>query len=86
MKGLLPSNVTLAYDDDAHKGVMCARSTFFKISNFPPQTFKLSMIWKILILPMILLQMATTLTEVLCVLEVPSSRPAISGTFLEFCF
>ena len=77
MKGLLPSNDTLAYDDDAHKGVMCARSTFFKISDFPPQTFKLSMIWKILVLPMILLQMATMLTNVLCVLEATSSRPAI---------
>ena len=77
MENLIPSNDTLANDDGAHKGVMCAWSTFFKTNDFPPQTFKLSMIWKILVLPMILLQMVTTLTKVLCVLGAPSSRPAI---------
>ena len=55
MENPSPSNDTLANSDDAHKGVMCARSTFFKTSDFPPKTFKLSMIWKILVLPMILL-------------------------------
>ena len=32
--GLLPSKDTLANDDDTHKGVICARSIFFKTSNF----------------------------------------------------
>ena len=30
MENLSPSNDTLANGDDAHKGVMCGRSTFFK--------------------------------------------------------
>ena len=30
MENLSPSNDTLANGDDAHKGVMCTRSTFFK--------------------------------------------------------
>ena len=34
MENLSPSNDTLENVDDAHKGVMCARSTFFKTSNF----------------------------------------------------
>ena len=32
VENLIPSNDTLANDDDAHEGVMCARSTFFKTS------------------------------------------------------
>ena len=70
MENLSPSNDTLENDDDAHKGVMCARSTFFKTSDFPPLIFKLSVIWKILFLPKILLQMTATLTMLLCVLGV----------------
>ena len=34
MENLSPSNDTLANGDDAHKGVMCAWSIFFKTSNF----------------------------------------------------
>ena len=34
MEGLLPSNVTIANDDCAHKVVMCARSTFFKTGDY----------------------------------------------------
>ena len=70
MENLSPSNDTLANDadNDAHKGVMCARSTFFKTSDFSKKAFKLSpssrpaifnhklsMEWKILFLPKILL-------------------------------
>ena len=120
MENLIPSNDTLANDDDAQKGVMCARSTFFKTSDFShkllnwvwygksysfqwysckwrrrsqrcyvcsehllqdqrfiPQTFKLSMMWKSLFLPMLLFQMTMTLTKVLCVLGAPSLGPAI---------
>ena len=76
MDNLSPSNDTLANDDDAHKSVMCTRSTFLNTNNF-----KLNMIWKILVLSMVLLQISTTLTRVLCVLgavlHAPSSRPAI---------
>ena len=61
MVDLIPPNDTLANDDDAHKAVMCARSTFFNTSDFSPQSYVLSMIWKILFLPMILLQMMMTL-------------------------
>ena len=76
MEELIPPNDTLANDDDAHKAVMCARSTFFNTSEFSPQSFVLSMIWKNLFLPMILLQMMMTLTKLLCVLGAHSSIPA----------
>ena len=39
MEGLIPSNVTLANDDGAHKVVMCARSTFFMTGDFSSPTF-----------------------------------------------
>ena len=42
MENLSPSNDTLENVDDAHKGVMCVRSTFFKTNDFPPSTFKLN--------------------------------------------
>ena len=76
MVDLIPPNDTLANDDDAHKAVMCARGTFFNTSEFSPQSFVLSMIWKNLFLPMILLQMMMTLTKLLCVLGAHSSIPA----------
>ena len=35
MEDLIPPNDTLANDDDAHKSVICASSTYFNTSDFP---------------------------------------------------